>query len=622
MASGTIYLPQSRTSGSYIVGKIEWTSTANHSANTSDITCDLYVRKGDTTKLLTIPTEGTWSYSLSINGSNVTGSIKKSVLLEWVLVYTRTVTGISHNNDGSRSIPISASVTAPTPTAFTGHETSGSGTATFDKIPRASAINSAADVTIGNKCSVKWTPMSAAFYYKLGFQIGSWTYSTEVVHPNRTTEYTYTGLTIPLAVANQIAKNLTYGTMYVYLHTFSDSAGTVQIGDTASATFRVTVPDNDDTKPTLGMTLTPVNSIPSKFSSLYIQGKSKVRGTMTATGKHGTDVTSISMLVGGNSYDSGDAYTSDFLGNYGIVNVTGYATDTRGFTREVPKQIQVIAYQNPKLESTSAIRCDKNGNESSSGTYLKIKANISFTNVNSLNKCTAQYCYAQSGGNDSAWATLGESTNGTITVNTSSMLGTLSAQVSYVVKIRAVDEIGIPAESTITVLTEKVYWHRDGEKNSLGLGKYNERTNALDSAWDIYMNGKKITGLPTPTGTTDAVPLGFLKDYIVEQGTSGIWAYRKWNSGFAELWCSLSATYQNGSVLASAEVAYPFTMTSAIAGIGSLNSYGGNAAGALPWNQKLAYGSGACRMWVHSSGGGFASDTVVYGSAYIVGRWK
>lgn len=29
-------------------------------------------------------------------------------------------------------------------------------------------------------------------------------------------------------------------------------------------------------------------------------------------------------------------------------------------------------------------------------------------------------------------------------------------------------------------------------------------------------------------------------DYIVEQGTSGIWTYRKWNSGVAECWGSLS----------------------------------------------------------------------------------
>ena len=30
-------------------------------------------------------------------------------------------------------------------------------------------------------------------------------------------------------------------------------------------------------------------------------------------------------------------------------------------------------------------------------------------------------------------------------------------------------------------------------------------------------------------------------DYIVEQGTSGIWTYRKWNSGIAECWAVSSS---------------------------------------------------------------------------------
>lgn len=39
-------------------------------------------------------------------------------------------------------------------------------------------------------------------------------------------------------------------------------------------------------------------------------------------------------------------------------------------------------------------------------------------------------------------------------------------------------------------------------------------------------------------------------DYIVEQGTSGIWTYRKWNSGIAELWgkaTNLNAGYDEVS---------------------------------------------------------------------------
>lgn len=492
---------------------------------------------------------------------------------------------------------------------------------TLPMIPSASTINYAGDVTLGNKCSVRWTPKSAAFYYKMGFQLGNWKYSTEVVRPNKTTEYEYTGLTIPLEVANQIPNDPS-GTMYVYLHTFTDSAGTNQIGDTASATFKVTVPDNSDTKPKVGMVLAPVHSIPAKFSNLYIQGKSKVKGTLTKEGKYGASVSSVSMVVGTKSYGAAEAYTSDYLNTYGKINVTGYAKDSRGFTGENPQEIEVIAYQNPKLDSVSAVRCDKNGNPSESGTYLKIYAKRSYTPVNGQNICKVQYCYSQDGVTYTSWADLLNSTQATAEVTTGALLGTLSTQASYVVHIRAVDEIGNPAESFITLPTEKVYWHRDGARNALGLGKYNEKDNALDSAWDIHMNGKKVTGLPTPTGTTDAVPLGLLKDYVVEQGTSGVFAYRKWNSGFAELWCSLSATHQNGYVLASTEVSYPFAMTSAIAGVGSLNSYGGNAATALPWNVKLAYGPTACRMWVHSSGGGFATDTVVYGSAYIVGRWK
>ena len=36
--------------------------------------------------------------------------------------------------------------------------------------------------------------------------------------------------------------------------------------------------------------------------------------------------------------------------------------------------------------------------------------------------------------------------------------------------------------------------------------------------------------------TLKAITKALSVDYIVEQGTSGIWTYRKWNSGIAECW--------------------------------------------------------------------------------------
>lgn len=52
-------------------------------------------------------------------------------------------------------------------------------------------------------------------------------------------------------------------------------------------------------------------------------------------------------------------------------------------------------------------------------------------------------------------------------------------------------------------------------------------------------------------------------DYIIEQGTSGIWTYRKWNSGIAECWGERSvnsASYSSWGSIYSFDVlgvAYP-----------------------------------------------------------------
>lgn len=622
MASNTISFPQSNTSGKYIIGKIEWTSTANNSANTSDVTCNLYVRKGDTTQKLTIPTEGTWNYSLTINGSEVSGKVSASVLESWVLIYTRTVTGISHDNDGSKSIIISGSVSAPSVSSFAGHTTSGSGTATFDKIPRASSISSVGNVTLGSACNVKWTPASASFAYKLRFNIGRWTYTTAAITPNRTTPYTYDGYTVPIEVAAQIL-NSNAGTMTVTLYTYSDTSATSQIGSADSKTFTVTVPNNDLTRPTVDMTLEPVSSLSSAFAGIYIQGKTKVKVTLSATGKYDATINAYSVKLDGTTYGtSGSYFLLDYLSDYGTKTVYGYAKDSRQFTASTSQQIEVIAYHDPKLESASAIRCDKNGNASESGTYLKISAKRSYSPVSGKNVCKIQYCYSQSGESYTDWVTILQSTQSTDEVTTSPLLGTLSTQASYVVRIRAVDDIGNPVESSITVPTEKVYWHRDGARNALGLGKYNERDNAIDSDWDFHMNGHKVTGLPTPVDATDAVPLGLLQDYVVEQGTSGSWTYRKWKSGCAELWGINRPALANGSVL-SGSLTYPFALTGTVYGIGTINSAGGNAAGALPWNLKLTYGTALCEIWVHNPGSvGFTSSTVVDVSVYIVGKWK
>ena len=136
------------------------------------------------------------------------------------------------------------------------------------------------------------------------------------------------------------------------------------------------------------------------------------------------------------------------------------------------------------------------------------------------NFCEIQYRYkAESDSDYSEWITIlnANDLSGNNVETPALLEGTLLTTVSYSVEVRAVDYIGNASPSTpVIVPTDAVYWHRDGARNALGLGKYNEHDNALDSAWDFHMNGHKITGLPDPVLDSDAVSLGFLKQFIVQ----------------------------------------------------------------------------------------------------------
>lgn len=385
---------------------------------------------------------------------------------------------------------------------------------TLPLIPAASTITSAGAVTLGNACSVKWTPATSSFRYKLKFAIGSWGFTTRALHPNQTSAYTYTGYAIPLEVAKQLPTGRT-GTMTVTLYTYSDSGATVQIGSADSETFTVTVPDNTDTKPTVSMSLTPVSTLPSTFNGLYVQGVTKVKATLSAKGKYNAGIASYMMKVDGVFYYSDDEYTSGYLTTAGIRNVYGYATDDRCHIGEASTPITVLPYNTPKLENASAVRCDAAGNVSDSGTYLKISAKRSYSPVVSggvqKNFCEIRYRYSD-GRSYSDWVTiLGKNILIGDTITTPALLnGELSNQASYTIQIQAIDDVGRYADTFIIIPTESVYWHRDGARNALGLGKYNERDNGVDSAWDFYMNGHKITGLPAPAAETDAVPKSYV----------------------------------------------------------------------------------------------------------------
>lgn len=88
--------------------------------------------------------------------------------------------------------------------------------------------------------------------------------------------------------------------------------------------------------------------------------------------------------------------------------------------------------------------------------------------------------------------------------------------------------------------------------------KYNMsgRFKIVKTTYDVLLErytelelGTLSTSLSEALGVSNGLGGGQLSedlaDYVVEQGTSGIWTYRKWNSGIAECWGRGSATLSN-----------------------------------------------------------------------------
>lgn len=419
---------------------------------------------------------------------------------------------VAHNTDGSKSVVIAVEIFFATLSGGNGHgaKISANKTIELTHIPRASTIMEAAATTLGGYCAVKWTPLAASYRYRVRLSLGTWSMESGVLNPGSTSAYTYRAV-VPLDVANQLP-NDPNGTMTVSLRTYSDSSGANQVGNEATKTFTVTVPNNSSTQPVPGMTIQPISTLPAKFAGLYIQGKTKVDANFSGSGKYKATVKSYKMSVDGKTYSS--PYTSDYLSKSGNVEVVGTATDSRGYPGTQSAKIYVIPYSDPKIQVSICGRCDASGNLSDSGTQMRIKATRSYSKVvdesgASHNTCGIQYRYAQAGGNYGNWATILANGVASDTIDTGVISGvTLAADLSYLVQIRAMDDIGGEVITTISLPTEKVFMHRNGPKNSVGFGGYENDPNTVSIAEDMTFKVKgTVAGITA--AMVGAAPTGF-----------------------------------------------------------------------------------------------------------------
>lgn len=113
----------------------------------------------------------------------------------------------------------------------------------------------------------------------------------------------------------------------------------------------------------------------------------------------------------------------------------------------------------------------------------------------------------------------------------------------------------------------------------------------------------------------------FKEDYIVEHGTSGIWTYRKWNSGDAECWGEYSATlthyYASGGFYGYwGTIQLPFNFTKV-----NCKTYTAQvgAGFAIPASSTWSDGNGKVAFHVLATYSGTQTVTI---RMTIKGKWK
>lgn len=313
------------------------------------------------------------------------------------------------------------------------------------------------------------------------------------VNKTGTLSYTFTNDDIE-ALRTLTAGTWSCGGMFFLKGTTADGT---EYTDSRPFTFSIT--ENPDTKPTVTMTIAPSNpnTFPSALASTYVQGKSGVKATIKGEGKYGGSISSYALAVGGiNKNSSSNVVTSETIKSSGNnVSVIGSAFDSRGFMGTASQTISVLGYSKPLViprGSDTAIQCyrsDGSGKKSGNSTSVWIKAKRSYHNLGGKNGCTLEWRRRKSTETwDNAthkWTTLIAKTTTSTEEYNALVSGTFDKDKSYVVQIRAIDDIGEYDIKDIDVPTQDVALHLGYGGKNVSIGEYCDRSEqyTFHSSW-------------------------------------------------------------------------------------------------------------------------------------------
>ena len=461
---------------------------------------------------------------------------------------------ISHNSDGTRSFSVSLGAAIYYATI----ECTGSQTFTLNTIARASTL-SVSDGTLGTKTTLTADRKSSGFTHTITWECGN--YSGTLTTKSSATSWSFTP-------ELKLATTAPYGQKVYCSFTLSTYNGSTLVG-TNSKSVWFTIPSS--VKPSCTLSLSDSKGYASTYGG-YIQGESQLSVTINTTQAYSSPISRYSASANGATY-SAKSFTTSALKTVGANTISATVTDGRGRSGSISSNITVLAYSRPQITNLKVRRCNANGVENDRGGYGKISFHCTITPLSNKNTKACSVRYRQSGA--TAWINAPAITLSAYDQDCNPPVIQMSDAHSYEVQINLTDKFGTTSAVT-SISTGYCLYHVPASGKGITFGGiaegdgFNVKMPAtfgenvkLEKNLQLNGNvtGKYLTGTwlqsTAATDLSKAPPkiavldnagwmyyrtpaelradLGY-GDYIVSQGTSGGWLYRKWASGMVEFW--------------------------------------------------------------------------------------
>ena len=465
----------------------------------------------------------------------------------WYVLGERTEE-ISHNNDGTKTVTLSGEWCSAISGGWAPYSLSVSGEVTLPTIPRAT-VPSMGAATIGEEVHISLPRASSGFTHTLRYVFGG---AAETIDTGVAAGYDWL---VPESLATQIP-DAASGKGTLTCETYS---GSTLIGSKTIA-FTASVPGSMKPAITPGWATVTYDNSGTKASGIaaWVQGYSKAKAVFDSSKiacKQGASVRGYSITYLGKTV-SESPYRTETIGST-AATVRCTVTDSRGLSDYEDFEIAIHPYAPPALTGAMLYRADGDGAASDSGTHIAGRATANYYPIGGENAATIRGYWKAVGGSYGSGEALSSGVTGIISGS-----AVISADRSYVAKLVITDSLGNTAEFEDSIPTERVAFHLKEGGNGAAFGKVAETEHALELAedWELKGGKKAGAGILQTTAATDLnaaaekiavldsygtvryrtpaelrADLGY-GDYVLEQGTSGIWAYRKWASGVAECW--------------------------------------------------------------------------------------